>query len=656
MQEGDCNASEADRAAAPPGMQRAERMTSPGERAITVSLPYFRCRPFLRRAVESILGQTHGDLTLIVMNDGETPEPWDLLADIKDSRLVRFDLDANRGRYFADAVALAATPDQYFMVQDADDWSSVDRGALLYEILREENADAAFSAVNEYRGERCQKLSYTKCTEAPLPQLSHIAYHFGLYRARALRAIGGYYGGFRFGYDLLLVGLLSLTGRLAYVDVPLYHHDIREGSLRTSFDTGLDSAARQEVRVRISDLYDQAYRGFREYVAGHRSLDDLRRLTAALVSANVAAQDAHALDVQSARLRGKFDRRVASRRRCSRPSASPNGPTQERGGAPQLTRLGRPGNPDISVVMPTRYDTSALPSTIGSFMATRSRNTRLEFVIVDDASPDGVDGATFEQLFDMQRQNASIVVVRPDQHVGITRGRNLGARYARADRLFITDAHVKVEHGWDAMVAEYAQARRVLAATIASDETGGRGFGASLEMPCLTIRWNSEPAGDAAAVHVAASSGMVVDRKLYRSLGGFDSGMILYGSAGAEFSIRAWLSGAEVLNLPDLVVWHRFRSAEERQQTLIANLHFVLHNRLRLALLYLPDDLVLQIVRDMATHYPGRAVAQACDLVASSDVWRRRSLLRERELLPFRWFSRKFGLEIPGRQRITADV
>ena len=32
------------------------------ERAITVSMPYFGCRPFLRRAVESILAQTHNDL------------------------------------------------------------------------------------------------------------------------------------------------------------------------------------------------------------------------------------------------------------------------------------------------------------------------------------------------------------------------------------------------------------------------------------------------------------------------------------------------------------------------------------------------------------------------------------------------------------------
>ena len=297
------------------------------------------------------------------------------------------------------------------------------------------------------------------------------------------------------------------------------------------------------------------------------------------------------------------------------------------------------------MVIPTRHDTAALPATIGSFLAARTRGTRLEFVIVDDASPGGVDAATFEGLLRGPGPSASLTVLRPPEHIGITRARNLGARHARAGRLFITDAHVKVEPGWDAVIAEYAGARRILAATIVSDQTGAPGFGASLQLPALTLRWNTEPGGDLAAVQVAASAGMVVDRELYWSVGGFDPGMILYGSAEAEFSVRAWLRGAEVLNLPGLIVRHRFRSAAERRLSLAANLHFVLHNRLRFALLYLPDEVALSVLREMAAHYPSRAVAQACDLVAASDVWRRRTTLRKHELFSFGWFSRKFGLE-----------
>src|ERR1051326_6628430 len=173
----------------------------PGERGITVSLPYLTGRPSLRRAVESVLGQTHGDLTLIVINDSGPPEPRDLLADIKGPRLVRFDLGANRGRYFADAVALAASDDQYFMAQDAGDWSSPDRAALLYETLREENAGGAFCAINEYPAEtvagvagtagvaaRPVKLSFADCAQAPRPPLVPLSHQPGLHQiGRATR-------------------------------------------------------------------------------------------------------------------------------------------------------------------------------------------------------------------------------------------------------------------------------------------------------------------------------------------------------------------------------------------------------------------------------------------------------------------------------------
>jgi hypothetical protein len=297
-------------------------MTQTAERTITASLPYFGCRPFLRRAVESILAQTHGDLTLIVLNDGEEPCPWDLLADIKDPRLVRFDLDANRGRYFADAVALTATSDRYFMVQDADDWSSLNRAALLYGVLRDNNAGAVFSALNQYVAGKPRKDGTPQCTLAPQPQLTHIAYHVGLYRTESLRAIGGYYGGFRFGYDTLITGLLSLTTKLCYVDAPLYHRDLRDGSLSTSPDTGLTSQAREHVRTELEARYAQAYEGFQQYLAGCRSIDELCRQIALAASANVTADDARALAVQSDRLRAQLNARTGCRPARRRGAAS----------------------------------------------------------------------------------------------------------------------------------------------------------------------------------------------------------------------------------------------------------------------------------------------------------------------------------------------
>ncbi|MCB0126906.1 MAG: glycosyltransferase, partial [Caldilineaceae bacterium] len=47
--------------------------------SVIVSLPYFRAKPYIARAVESILAQSYPHLTLVVVNDGDEEPPWPAL-------------------------------------------------------------------------------------------------------------------------------------------------------------------------------------------------------------------------------------------------------------------------------------------------------------------------------------------------------------------------------------------------------------------------------------------------------------------------------------------------------------------------------------------------------------------------------------------------
>jgi glycosyltransferase involved in cell wall biosynthesis len=245
---------------------------------VVVSLPCFGdARHYLREAVQSILAQTHKNLTLVVINDGGPP-PWSMLSDFTDSRIIRVDLPVNRGRYFADSVVIHATRADYVLIQDADDRSNPRRLEKLLRALHETpGAVAAVSDVwrgGEYRSSRA-------ITQKIGAQLRHRAPHHALFRVDALRRIGGTYGGVRVGYDTFLMNALRFVGQVAHVPEALYHRRLRAGSLTSSRKTGMGSAYRNKIQRHLSSIYRQLYS---EYRRKRLSTDKLRKILEAQVS------------------------------------------------------------------------------------------------------------------------------------------------------------------------------------------------------------------------------------------------------------------------------------------------------------------------------------------------------------------------------------
>jgi glycosyltransferase involved in cell wall biosynthesis len=271
---------------------------------VTVAIPHYRARPFIVEAVESILAQTYRNLRLVVVNDGDLEPPWDLLAHIDDPRLVTFELAANHGRYFADAVVLDATPDRYFLVQDADDWSDPERLEKLLAALNQTRSVAAVSAgwVHSAGGIR-RADNFPGRGQALTPHNVHRVNHIGVFDVAALRSIGGNYAGERLGYDTLIGNLLLMVGRIAYVDLPLYHRRITPGSLSRSPETGLRSKARAEVWPRLHRIYAEAYVAYRQHRSGRLAADQLGARIRAARDARVSASARAELAEAAARLR-----------------------------------------------------------------------------------------------------------------------------------------------------------------------------------------------------------------------------------------------------------------------------------------------------------------------------------------------------------------
>jgi glycosyltransferase involved in cell wall biosynthesis len=299
--------------------------------------------------------------------------------------------------------------------------------------------------------------------------------------------------------------------------------------------------------------------------------------------------------------------------------------------------------PDVSVLIPARNEGSRLAPTIEQIAGARTTDARVEFVIVDDASSD----TTVESLVSavprlLEHPRIDIRVRRLDSRAGIYGARNTAAGLAAADVLFITDAHVHLSAGWDELVLHQVRPNRIVAATTTQEGTPFRGYGCSLVVPLMGTTWNRQLVSEGAPVHVAACHGTALERDLFVELGGYDRGMILYGAGEPEFSIRAWLHGAEVVAVPSLEVQHRFKPRDEMSSFLSDVRPYWVHNCIRFALLYLSERGCLQVLRHFARASPHFQAAVGA--VERSDVWDRRRYLEGRRARSFEWFVQRFGL------------
>jgi glycosyltransferase involved in cell wall biosynthesis len=87
---------------------------------ITVLMPVYNGIPFLQEAVESILRQTFGNFTFLVIDDGSTDGSEKYLDQLRDSR-VRVVHQSNRGCGGARKVGLRMCDSEFVAMMDADD-------------------------------------------------------------------------------------------------------------------------------------------------------------------------------------------------------------------------------------------------------------------------------------------------------------------------------------------------------------------------------------------------------------------------------------------------------------------------------------------------------------------------------------------------------
>jgi glycosyltransferase involved in cell wall biosynthesis len=294
----------------------------------------------------------------------------------------------------------------------------------------------------------------------------------------------------------------------------------------------------------------------------------------------------------------------------------------------------------ISVIIPVRNEGSRILDTVQSIVSGRSSQFPLQLVIVDDGSTDGACDRLHSVI--SVSSNVILTVRKLGSSHGIPYARNRGAEAATYPIYFITDGNTIFPRNWDLPIRREFRSNRILAGTIADTASDFRGYGCTLILPSMGTSWIAAPASSQGHVPVSACSCTVIDRRLFHHLGGYDESLPIYGAAEPEFSLRAWLHGYEIVNVPDLVIHHRFRPKVQFDAYRASIKRTLVRNYVRFSCYYLPEDLLMRAYGHYAAAAPEEYEECLAERIPQS-AWRRREEL-SRLPLDFNWFARKFNL------------
>lgn len=290
---------------------------------------------------------------------------------------------------------------------------------------------------------------------------------------------------------------------------------------------------------------------------------------------------------------------------------------------------------DASVVIITHNEGDALRATVDAIIDTATPDS--EVIVVDDESGDG----SGDFLADGYR---GVRLVREPERLGALRARNTGGRLATRPFIVFADAHVDPTPGWGKHFADALSEPGVAAVGPGVSEQGranSTAYGHVWSDAQLSWKWLAKKSDEPYEVPMLPGCFYGMRREVFLSTGGFDDGLLIWGTGDAELSLRLWLLGHRCLLVPAVDVAHQFK----KTHNFPLNWELMLHNMLRSATVHLSQERLTNVVTAMRVR---NAFPAAFARLLLSDAWQRRDEIRAQRVRDDDWYFEYFDLHWPG--------
>jgi len=233
---------------------------------ISVIVPCYNLGGYLRKCVDSILGQTYENIELIAIDDGSTDETPEILSEYAaEDRRVVFIRQPNAGGCKALNTGLGLARGDFLAFVDNDDWIEPDmygkmRAALIsagadmavcnFNLVYDDHTDSCYSDMRDETADVQDDPYGYFCRYCACPKPNNYTWT-RLYRTQIIRGPGLRFEYFPMGTDTLFnFKLLPLLGRVAFIGDGLYNYVQRRDS------TVYNAAKKSNIAVAYADGFD----------------------------------------------------------------------------------------------------------------------------------------------------------------------------------------------------------------------------------------------------------------------------------------------------------------------------------------------------------------------------------------------------------------
>ena len=288
---------------------------------------------------------------------------------------------------------------------------------------------------------------------------------------------------------------------------------------------------------------------------------------------------------------------------------------------------------ELSLVIPTVNEGENLSMTIQSILETTTG--AYEILVIDNGSTDG--STDFIEQLDEPR----LRLLKTGERLGVAGARNYGAAFVESDILIFSDAHMLFPTNWLPPILDVLRNKAVgivVPAVSAWGNPHAIGYGMNWHDERLEPKWQVKRSTDPYPVPLAGGCFQAFRRDFFYELGGFDAGMMNFGSEDVEICLRTWLSGSQVMLVPQVEISHRFR----RSAPYPFGWSDTSYNLLRLVYTHFNEQ---RIERVIALHKETPSFAEALQRVKTSDIWFRKRVLAAKRTYDDDWFFHTFDIK-----------